>query len=94
MEVECRRRADDQSWRADYDSLRYEATDVPEAVRRGVLALMGALGLRFGALDFLVDLQGTHHFLEVNPNGQWGWIEVATGMPIAAAIADALEAQP
>jgi glutathione synthase/RimK-type ligase-like ATP-grasp enzyme len=28
--------------------------------------------------------------LEVNPNGRWAWIEDATGLPIAAAIADAL----
>lgn len=81
-------------WRADYDSLRYSAIDVPEAVHGGVLELMTQFGLRFGALDFLVDLDGTHHFLEVNPNGQWGWIEAATGMPITAAIADALEAKP
>jgi hypothetical protein len=29
-------------------------------------------------------------FLEINPNGQWAWIENETGLPIAAAIADAL----
>jgi hypothetical protein len=26
-------------------------------------------------------------FLEVNASGQWAWVEEATGMPIAAAIA-------
>jgi hypothetical protein len=30
-------------------------------------------------------------FLEANPNGQGAWIENETGLPIAAAIADALE---
>ena len=33
---------------------------------------------------------GEHVFLECNPNGQWLWIELATGMPISAAIADEL----
>jgi hypothetical protein len=33
-------------------------------------------------------------FLEVNPNGQWAFIEDATGQPITAAIADALEEKP
>jgi len=30
-------------------------------------------------------------FLECNPNGQWLWIELETGMRISEAIADALE---
>ncbi|MEU9831686.1 hypothetical protein AB0D67_09090 [Streptosporangium sp. NPDC048047] len=29
-------------------------------------------------------------FLECNPNGQWGWLEDATGLPIAAALAGLL----
>ena len=33
--------------------------------------------------------------LELNPNGQWAWIQEKTGLPIAVAIADALQgAQP
>jgi len=32
-------------------------------------------------------------FLEINPNGQWAWIENETGLPIASAIADALTGQ-
>ncbi|MGH3885301.1 MAG: hypothetical protein ACRDSZ_01825, partial [Pseudonocardiaceae bacterium] len=29
--------------------------------------------------------------LELNPNGQWAWIEDETGLPISSALADALE---
>ena len=29
-------------------------------------------------------------FLEINPNGQWGWIQSRTGLPIAEALADLL----
>ncbi|MDP9794725.1 D-alanine-D-alanine ligase-like ATP-grasp enzyme [Catenuloplanes nepalensis] len=47
--------------------------------------------LRFAALDFIVTPDGDHVFLEANPNGQWAWIEDETGLPIAAAVADALE---
>jgi ATP-grasp ribosomal peptide maturase len=77
-------------WRSDYGSITYEAIEVPEQVRQGVMAFMSALRLRFGALDFLVCPERGWMFLEVNPNGQWAWIEQATGQPIAAAIADAL----
>jgi hypothetical protein len=33
---------------------------------------------------------GEHVFLEINPNGEWAWIEDETGLPIGAAIADLL----
>lgn len=80
-------------WRADYDALTYTAlTDVPPPVRAGVRALLRRLRLRFGTLDFIVDPRGVWWFLEVNPNGQWAWLEDATALPIAAAVADALVA--
>jgi len=78
-------------WRTDYDTLAYAPlAAVPTPVRNGVQALMNRLRLRFGALDFIVSPDGRWWFLEINPNGQWAWIEDATGLPIASAIADAL----
>lgn len=45
------------------------------------------LGLSFAAADFVVTADDEHYFVDLNPNGQWGWIQEATGLPIAAAIA-------
>lgn len=83
-------------WRSDYDAPTYEVVEVPPDVECGVKELMLSLRLRFGAFDFLVTPEGRWVFLEVNPNGQWAWIEQMTGMPIASALADALtmEANP
>lgn len=78
-------------WRADYGALSYQAVETPKFVRSRVNALLDRLELRFGALDFVVAPDGEWWFLECNPNGQWAWIEDETGMPIAAALADALE---
>ncbi|MCY0961490.1 ATP-grasp ribosomal peptide maturase [Streptomyces sp. H27-H5] len=80
-----------EDWRADYGSLTYTATTVPDDVAAGMLRLMDRLGLRYGAADFVVTPAGEHLFLEVNPCGQWDWIQGATGLPIAEAIADDLE---
>lgn len=78
-------------WRADYDAVTYTPLPgLPAVVRDGVRALLRRLGLRFGCLDFIVSPDGGWWFLEINPNGQWAWIEDATGLPITAAIADAL----
>lgn len=77
-------------WRSDYDNLSYSVVAVPDRIREAVRRLMARLRLRFGALDFIVTPHGEWVFLEINPNGQWAWLQDATGLPIAAAIADAL----
>jgi hypothetical protein len=53
--------------------------------------LMTHLGLSFAAIDLIVDRNDRVVFVELNPNGQYLWIEDATGMPISEAIADHLE---
>lgn len=80
-----------QDWRADYRNLRYSVDKLPEDVADKVRRYLRLRRLRFAALDFVVTPAGEHVFLEANPNGQWAWIEHETGLPIAAAIADALE---
>lgn len=64
---------------------------LPPEVAKACITLTKSLGLRFGALDFVLDLAGQFWFLEINPNGQWAWIETRTGHPIAAAIVAELE---
>lgn len=64
---------------------------LPEETAAQCIALTRRLGLRFGAIDFVLDLDGKLWFLEINPNGQWGWIETRTGLPIAAAIVTEME---
>lgn len=51
---------------------------------------MAAVGLRYGAFDFRVDRDGAPWFLECNPEGQYLWIEIETGLAISRAIAFAL----
>jgi glutathione synthase/RimK-type ligase-like ATP-grasp enzyme len=71
-------------------SVRHTAADLPAPVRARLLALMGRLGLAFGCVDMIRTPGGDHVFLEVNPSGQWGWIEQMTGMPITSALVDFL----
>ncbi|HVG60959.1 MAG TPA: MvdD family ATP-grasp ribosomal peptide maturase [Hyalangium sp.] len=63
---------------------------LPEPVSERVLRLMDALGLNYGALDFIVTPQGRHVFLEVNPAGEFMWLMQYPGLPIAEALADVL----
>jgi glutathione synthase/RimK-type ligase-like ATP-grasp enzyme len=65
--------------------------DLPSRLERALIALVQRLGLRYGAVDLVEDVEGSYWFLEVNPNGQWGWIEQLTGAPISSVLADALD---
>jgi len=77
-------------WRADYDSLSYERIDPPPEVICGVRTLMVDLGLVYGAFDFVIGPDGSWTFLEVNPGGQFGFVEDQAGLPLTAALADLL----
>lgn len=81
-------------WRTDYNNLTYSVVGTPDEVRQDVSRLLDMLRLRFAALDFVVTPSGEWVFLEANPNGQWAWLQDATGAPIAVAIADALTKGP
>jgi glutathione synthase/RimK-type ligase-like ATP-grasp enzyme len=45
--------------------------------RRSCVDLVGALGLRMGAIDLLLGADGLWYFLEVNPQPQFLWMEQA-----------------
>jgi len=66
---------------------------LPNTVANFCEKLLNIYGLRYGAIDMIVKPDGSYVFLELNPNGQWLWIENLTHMPITSAIADALESQ-
>jgi MvdC family ATP-grasp ribosomal peptide maturase len=66
--------------------------ELPAPVAARLEQLVAALGLVYGAVDLIVTPEGRYVFLEVNPGGEWGMLEHDLGLPIAAALADALVA--
>jgi glutathione synthase/RimK-type ligase-like ATP-grasp enzyme len=76
--------------RAAPEECRWQATELPAEVSRGLRSLMSELGLAFGAIDLICTPSGEYVFLEVNPAGEWGMLERDLNLPIADAIADAL----
>ncbi|WP_406115208.1 ATP-grasp ribosomal peptide maturase [Kitasatospora purpeofusca] len=92
-EIHAGSKASRVDFRTDYDSLTYRVCVVPEGIADGVRSLMAAFGLRYAALDFLVDKDGAWFFVDLNPNGRFGFVPDLRD-PIATALANLLEGVP
>jgi hypothetical protein len=51
---------------------------------------MDFFSLNYGAIDIILTPDGKHVFLELNPCGEFFWLEHSAGLPISNAIADLL----
>lgn len=63
---------------------------LPQDMAEKCRTLVHSLNTNFGAIDLIRSTDGQYYFLENNPNGQWAWIEMDTGMPLRQAIIDFL----
>jgi len=70
--------------------LKHERFDLPNDITDRCLALNKKLGLNFSCIDMVLTTSNDFVFLEVNPNGQWAWIESLVGFAIRDAIIDQL----
>jgi hypothetical protein len=68
----------------------HEIFELPDDVGASLHRLMDAFGLNFASLDMIVTPDSEFVFLELNPNGQWLWLEYALGLPLVATMADLL----
>ena len=69
---------------------RYELIEVPEEVKECIQMMMMNFQLRFGAIDYIVGDDGKWYFLEINPNGQWQWLECILNLSISDCIMQVL----
>lgn len=77
-------------WDVSAFDLRHEQIELPQDVAAYCRAIAKHFNLGFAAIDLVRGTDGVFYFLEVNPNGQWAWIEQKTGYPIRDAIIDRL----
>ena len=72
-----------------YDfNVPYKALELPTKIQDFCLSMTRHYGLHFGAFDFIVTKKEKNFvFLELNPNGQWLWLEQLSGFPISRSLA-------
>jgi len=82
---------DKLDWRKDYDNHKYSLIECPEKIKDECLKILNHYNLVFGAFDYIVTPENKWFFLELNPNGQWLWLEEALNLKISNNIFDYLE---
>jgi glutathione synthase/RimK-type ligase-like ATP-grasp enzyme len=92
VRIDSQTRSDTEiDWRRNQDDVPYSIeSKLPDKFVDRLLDFHSESGLVFGAYDIIVTPEGEYLFLEVNPTGQWLWLEQLTGIPISAAVASAL----
>jgi glutathione synthase/RimK-type ligase-like ATP-grasp enzyme len=84
-----------RDWRATHliGRARFVPYKLSSQLADKCLRLVKAMKLEFGAIDLIMDKKGVIWFLEINPNGQWAFVEEETKQPIGRAIANLLVAR-
>lgn len=79
-------------WRREGASMldEWKRYELPREVEARLGELVDRLGLDYGAIDVILTPDGRHVFLEVNPAGEFYWLERCPGFPLTDAIAEAL----
>ena len=77
-------------WRKRTMELTHQIIEVSAAFEGKLRRYLELIDMPAGYFDFAVTAEGMPIFLEMNPNGQWLWMEQLTGYPISEAIAKAL----
>lgn len=81
-------------WRQiDSFAIPHKPVILPEKLSFILNEFISHYGIRFGAIDLIQTPNNEYVFLENNPNGQWYWLEVITGQPMAASMARLLTQQ-
>ena len=73
--------------------LDFRLIELPPNISNMCIRLLKDLNLEFGAIDLIKTPKNEYYFLEINPNGQWVWIENQTGHKISDAIIDYLQCE-
>jgi len=76
-------------WRTCKSGLKFIPCELPENIKEKCITFVSECGLIFGTID-LVHAGDDFYFLEINPNGEWGWLQKSAGLPIAESITDYL----
>lgn len=68
----------DEDWRRYKDELTYSIFELPKEVHDFCINYTKKLNLNFGAIDLVLH-NNDYYFIEINPTGEWSWLQKNTG---------------
>ncbi|MEM8610774.1 MAG: MvdC/MvdD family ATP grasp protein [Cyanobacteria bacterium P01_H01_bin.105] len=71
--------------------VRYELICLPVAIKNKVLELCHSYELRFAAIDMAFTQESDWIFFEINPNGQWAWLDLEGVTDIANSLIQSMQ---
>jgi glutathione synthase/RimK-type ligase-like ATP-grasp enzyme len=75
-------------WRVPDLTLEYKVSALDEDTEELCREMLSRLGLAYGAFDFIRTLDGELVFLEINPTGEWAWLEEKLAFPMRSAFVE------
>jgi glutathione synthase/RimK-type ligase-like ATP-grasp enzyme len=75
----------------DKDELSMQPFKLEKQDKERVLTLMKELKLEFAGIDFVINNKGELVFLEVNPTGDWIFVENQTALAITQSVCERIE---
>ncbi len=80
--------------RDNMKNVRYELIDLPFSIKSKVLDLCDSYNLRFAAVDMAFTKESDWVFFEINPNGQWAWLDLEGVTDIASSLIKSMQFKP
>ena len=76
-------------WRLEKENVEYIPIKLPIDIENKCIKIVKEFGLAFGGID-LIESDGNYYFIEVNPTGEWAWLNEKSNWRIDKAICDYL----
>lgn len=89
--VKITKDGDDVDWRKPNLKKNYSIIDLPSKIQDKLLLLNKTFGLVYSAIDLILTPKGDYIFLEVNPVGEWVWLEHELGIDISTKLINELK---
>lgn len=77
--------------RDNMKNVRYQLIDLPVHIKTKVLELCHSYSLRFAAVDMAFTKESNWVFFEINPNGQWAWLDLEGVTDIASSLIKSMQ---
>ena len=92
MSIDTRGTGYEVDFRINLAQAQTNTHELPDPIMQAIRELVDTFGLVYGAIDMKLTADGSYVFLEINPAGEFLFVERACGLPITAAVAGWLAA--